>query len=133
MILAINPDIVGPVNTSGAIPLFGDTSFWGLVTKLIPNNTTNYDLGGAIYEGTKPLYYSGVGNWWIVIVICTVGGIIILSQSGSPFLVIMALLAGGDAIIWTILPADWRVTIGVIVALDLAIVAITAIRPGKDR
>jgi hypothetical protein len=104
-----------------------------MINLLLPNNTTNYNLGGAIYEGTKPLYYNGVGSWWIVIVICTIGGIIILSQAGSPFLVIMAILAGGDAIIWTVLPADWRVTLGVIIALDIAIIALMAIRPGRDR
>jgi PKD repeat protein len=133
MITVIEAAIVGPVNTTETIPVFGDTSFWSMINLLLPNNTTNYDLGGAIYQGTKPLYYNGVGSWWIVIVICTVAGIIILSQAGSPFLVIMALLAGGDAIIWTVLPADWRVTIGVIVALDLAIIALMAIRPGRDR
>lgn len=130
--VSANP-IVGPVNTSDQITKFNDDSLWSMVTGLIPNNTDNYDLGTTIYQGTKPFYYNGVGNWWIVIAICVVAGLMILSQSGSPYLTIMAFIAGGDAIVWAVLPADWRVTIGVIVALDIAIIALTAIRPGRER
>jgi hypothetical protein len=120
-------------NVSETVPLFHDTSFMGMINKLIPNNTDNYDLGGAIFDATKPLYYNGVGNWWIVILIVVVGGIMLLSQGGSPFLVIMALIAGGDAVVWVILPADWKTTIAVIIVLDIALVALAFIRPGRER
>jgi hypothetical protein len=121
------------VNASETVPLFNDNSFWTMITKIVPNNTDNYDLGGAVFYATKPLYYNGVGNWWIVILIIVCGGIILLGQMGSPFLLIMALLAGGDVVIWSILPADWKTTIAVIIILDIALVALAFIRPGRER
>jgi PKD repeat protein len=121
------------INSSESVQVFNDSSFWTMITKLLPNDTDNYDLGGAIYQSTKPFYLNGVGNWWIVIVVCTVGALILLSQSGSSFLVTMAFIAGGDFVVWAVLPADWKMTLAVLVGLTITTLVLSFIRPGRER
>lgn len=124
--------IGGNINTSRTIQTFNDDSFTGLLKGIIPNSTDEYDVGKTIYYGTKPLSYNGIGNWWIVITIIVVGALMIMSQSGSPFLLILAALLG-NFVLWAFLPFDWVGTITALAILDISILVLTLIRPGKDR
>jgi hypothetical protein len=120
------------VNTSDTIPTFSDDSTDGLIENIFPNDTDNFDLGTGIYYATKPYSYNGVGQWWIVIVLATVGGLILLSQGGSPFLLVMGLLIGNSAV-WVFIPTDWQNTVIIMIVLTISILILHAIRPGRDR
>jgi hypothetical protein len=121
------------INSSESVPLFNDSAFTDFLGGIFPTNTDDYDLGETIYDATKPLYLSGIGSWWIVIVTMTIAGMVLLAQGGSPFLVSVAFLMGGDVILWSVIPTDWRTTLIILIGLDISFIVLALIRPGRDR
>jgi hypothetical protein len=117
----------GSANSSYQITGYNDSIIQNIEMYLFPNNTSAVQPEKAIYEVTKPFYFNGVGSWWIVIVILTMGAIFWFDHNGSPFLIILLLMIG-NSVLWVFIPYDWMGTIVVCAIFSLALIVVTALR-----
>lgn len=119
-------NITGGIATATIEP-FNDTTTLDLANDIVPNSTDDYNVGKIGYDIGRPYTYNGIGNWWILVVIGIIAFTFVMSQAGSAFLLILALILG-NGVIWVFVPFDWLGILVTLAIFNLSVIVLAVVR-----